>query len=67
MKPEALKEIEQIRKKSKLEVLISLLKEEIEAKPERRKIYKEGYQILATVFPEGSEERENCLKVAKAL
>ena len=65
MKPATFMELERISKLSESEVRLSVIKREIENDPEIARLYYEAYSGIASLFPEGSRERKECLKILK--
>jgi len=59
---ERFKEISQL---SEREAMLNVIKREIKDNPEIAKLYYEAYQRIASLFPENSKEREECLEIVE--
>jgi hypothetical protein len=63
MKPATFRELERISQLPESEIRLSVIKREIENDPEIARLYCEAYSGIALIFPEGSKERKECLKI----
>jgi hypothetical protein len=50
---------------SEREAMLNVIKREIKDDPEIARLYYEAYQGIASLFPEGSEGREECLRIVE--
>jgi len=61
-------EMELFKKSSLLserKAMLSVIKREIKNDPKIARLYYEAYQGIASLFPEGSKEREECLEIVE--
>jgi len=65
MKPATFRELERISQLPESEIRLSVIKREIENDPEAARLYCEAYRGIASLFPEGSRERKECLRIVE--
>jgi len=63
MKPATFRKLEKISKLPENEARLNVIRREIADNPEIARLYYDAYSGIASLFPEGSKERNECLKI----
>jgi len=67
MKSETFRELERISRLSEGEIALNVIKREIRDDPGIAKLYCKAYSGIASLFSEGSKEKDECLRIIRTV